>query len=203
MHQDDAIEAYPLCWPPGWVRKKYRRTGIFKDRTNHNASCEVITELDRMGATRIIVSSNLVVNKDGSIRSGQRMPGDPGVAVYFLFKDMRQCIPCDQFDRLSDNLRAITLSVQAIRGLERWGGGQIVDAAFSGFKALPAKIPSTWRDVLGVDGTAGLDAAEFQFKVKVKQYHPDRPDGDVDNFNAVCEAIRHAREEYKPKQLTG
>ena len=202
MYQDDAIEAYPLCWPPGWQRNKFPKYGHFKDQTNHGASVEVINELDRMGASKIIISSNLVVNKDGSIRSGQRVPGDQAVAVYFLYKKRRQCIPCDQYERIKDNLRAITLSIQAIRGLERWGGGQIVDAAFSGFKALPANIPSTWRDVLGLDPTAGLDAAEFQYRSKAREVHPDLNGGNCDEFVRINEAIRQAREEFQPKQLT-
>jgi len=190
----DAVEAYPLCWPVGWHRKKSRSYGVFKERTIYSASVSLVEELHRMGAQQIIISSNLVVNKDGSIRSGQRKPVDPGVAVYFKRKDLSQCMPCDQYTQISDNLHAITLSVGAIRGLERWGGGQIVDAAFSGFKALPQKIESSWRTVLGWRQGDALGDMEIKYKDLALLHHPDRG-GKIEDFQKISQAIREARQE--------
>lgn len=92
----------------------------------------------------------------------------------------------DRFDRWQDNLRAIALSLEALRKVDRYGvtsGGQ----QYAGFKALPR----------GDDGKMGLyTAAEAQawledryggdIRAALRDTHPDsNPGADPDDYRRV------------------
>jgi hypothetical protein len=57
----------------------------------------------------------------------------------------------------------------------RYGGLQIVRAAFRGISALPP--PGDWRAVLGVGTEADLETAEAAWRDKARTAHPDRRGG--------------------------
>jgi hypothetical protein len=108
-------------------------------------------ELKRLGASSVVVSTNVPLKADGTIRL-DREPLDSGAAVYFLRDGKQMVLACDQYDVLRDNLLAIAKTIEAMRGIERWGAGEMMDRAFSGFKALPAKASEgedCWK-VLGI-----------------------------------------------------
>ena len=109
----------------------------------------LIDELCRLGCDHwnVIISSNMPVKRDGLPYANRKDPEDPGVAVYFKLNREEKCFPCDRWDRVADNIHAIGLSIAALRGLDRWGAEHMVDAAFRGFKALPAG--PQWFQVLG------------------------------------------------------
>jgi hypothetical protein len=77
-------EAFPLSWPDGWVRTRashrrgnnnWKKTfGVYRD--------EMISEIDRLKATSLVVSTNVPLTIRGLPREGFNPP-DPGVAVYF------------------------------------------------------------------------------------------------------------------------
>ncbi len=114
-------EAYPLYWPEGWPRTKYPAWSKFKPG-GFAAECQkVYDELDRLGASAPIVSSNIELRNDGLPYSNRRTPRDAGVAVYFALDGRQQCIPCDRWGSVEENARAIWKSIEALRGLERWG----------------------------------------------------------------------------------
>jgi hypothetical protein len=46
---------------------------------------------------------------------------------------------CDKYDVVRDNFTAIAKTLEALRGIERWGAGELMDRAYSGFAQLPAK----------------------------------------------------------------
>lgn len=130
-------EAFPLQWPPGWKRTQRPERSRFQC-TMTQQIYELHNELRLLGATRIVISTNQPIRLDGLPYAIKRMIDDPGVAVYFDLKGHNQCIPCDKWDLLQDNLRAVVKTIEALRGLERWGAKEMVDAAFRGFKALPS-----------------------------------------------------------------
>jgi hypothetical protein len=108
-------------------------------------------ELKRMGASGVVISTNVPLKADGTIRL-DREPLDSGVAVYFIRDGKQMVLACDQYDLLRDNLLAIAKTVEAMRGIERWGAGEMMDRVFSGFKALPAEAgqgEDCWK-VLGI-----------------------------------------------------
>jgi DnaJ-domain-containing protein 1 len=104
---------------------------------------------------------------------------DEGVAVYFMLDGNQQCIPCDKWSSVKDNVRAIGLTVQALRGLDRWGAKEMVSAAFRGFKALPETAIVTpytkrpWYDVLEVSQTASPETIRAAYKAHLFKAHPD------------------------------
>jgi hypothetical protein len=168
------MEAYPLQWPPQWPRTKYPQQAQFKVGMGEAVS-DLYDELERLGATNIIVSSNMQVRLDGRPYAKQNRMSDEGVACYFTYNGAQQCIPCDKWTTVKDNVRAIGLTVAALRGLERWGAKEMVNAAFQGFKALPTGTPQKqWWEILELDGPTD-DTVEIQraYKQIIKKAHPD------------------------------
>lgn len=185
-------EAFPLEWPPGWPRTKVRHRARFAERKfrtttygvdirsseskSHSKALRfLLDELERLGARDVVISTNLELRRDGLPRSTARAD-DPGVAVYFTIKGQTRCIPCDRWDRVPDNLYAVGLCIAAMRGLERWGAGKMVDAAFSGFKALLAQNEGyPWWTVLGFTTPDGVTKAlaEDAYVQLAQKLHPD------------------------------
>ena len=72
---------------------------------------------------------------------------------------------------------AIAKTIGALRGIERWGAKEMVNAAFRGFKALPmggdAIMTATPHQVLGVAPGASKEEITAAYKELAKKYHPD------------------------------
>lgn len=168
------IDAYPLTWPPGRKRQPYSVRARFKT-TLGVAIADLREEVDRLGGTQLVISSNLTLRRDGlPYASGQRIT-DAGVAVYFTLRRRPMCFACDNWDRVEDNMRAIVKTIEALRGIERWGSGQMVEQAFTGFVALPAPEPSDppWQ-VLGVSQNASAAQIEVAWRRLASEHHPDK-----------------------------
>lgn len=144
------IEAYPLSWPIGWPRTPVRQKGQF-GFTFARARDELFKEIDRLGGRDVILSTNINLRRDGLPYANTREPSDPGVAVYFKFKDLNRVFACDKYSHTKDNIRAITKTIEALRGIERWGASDMLERAFTGFEALPAPPPKKpYTDVLEI-----------------------------------------------------
>lgn len=168
------IEAYPLSWPAGYPRSRFPQRAIFKTAFAKTRD-QLTHELSLLGATQVVISSNIPLRRDGLPYAGQAQPKDPGIAVYFLWQKEQRVLACDKWDRVEDNLHAIELAVGAIRGLERWGVSDILKRAFQGFTALPgpsAKPP--WWHVLDCERSAPLETVERVYRTYAKECHPDR-----------------------------
>lgn len=189
---DTSITAYPLCWPAGWPRNHDPERSRFK-ATIGAARDGVTRELNLLGATDVVISSNAVLKANGELSARQGRIEDTGVAVYFTLNNQPQCIPCDRWLNLEDNLRAIELTVEALRGLERWGAKEIVAAAFQGFAALPAFAGGeSWWDVLGVSPHASDVEVTRAFKSLSRTHHPDAG-GEVGAFTRINVAYQAAK----------
>lgn len=186
-------QAYPLTWPLGWRRPPTPRSSRFGTRnrkpTVAGAVDELLAELDRMGATQVVISTNLALRLDGLPRSNQPKPRDTGAAVYFKRQGADHVLPCDTFDEVGCNIYALARTVYALRQMERDGCTQIVGQAFTGFRALPPdsrSAPRGWREVLGY--TPGDDPATMRTKYRalVKIHHPDNgTTGDAEQFRQI------------------
>lgn len=183
----DHVVKFPLLWPPGWRRAKWRKTAPFKVSPSQ-ARQEMLEELDRLGATQIVITSDQPVNRDGSLSLARRYIFDTGVAVYFKRKGRDVVLACDQYEEIHDNLRAIGKTVEAMRGIERWGASDMLDRAFTGFEALPA--PEQWWQVLGVPSTAGKTEITAAYRRAAASAHPDRGGSDaaMSRLNAARDA---------------
>jgi len=194
-----SVTAYPLSWPLGWKRtqpcarprasfgRQVQRPGQSwqsKERlTLEQARKRLADELDRLGAINEVLSTNLVLRADGWPKSGQRMPEDPGVAVYFDYAGHQTVLACDKWDRVEDNIAAIAKHVEAMRGMDRWGVGT-VEQAFTGYQALPA--PDPWWKTLGLSGpTRSERDIKDAYRRASNHAHPDRPGGSHDRMATV------------------
>ena len=45
---------------------------------------------------------------------------------------MSRAIACDKWDSIRDNLHAVAKTIEALRGIDRWGTGEMVDAGTLG-----------------------------------------------------------------------
>lgn len=186
--------AYPLAWPPGWPRteparrEKWPGAGLALER----ALKECQDELRRLGATDVILSSDCTL--------GVANPRDPGVVAYATYQRMQIAIPCDRWNTVAGNLRAIAKTIEAMRGMERWGAKHMIRAMFQGFAALPAAGPGQrpWRVVLELNEAAKLHHAEASYRALAKAAHPDAPGGSHDRMAELNAAIEAARRELSP-----
>ena len=82
----EAKEAYPLQWPDGWIRTRLddRQTNKAWKKSANDARELLLRELERMGATSAVISTNVPLNMRGGLQAIE--PRDPGVAVYFSKK---------------------------------------------------------------------------------------------------------------------
>lgn len=178
-------EAYPLTWPLGRPRQHGREVARFKT-TLGKAIENVRYEVDLLGGTAVVISSNLPLRRDGLPMARAGYIGDCGVAVYFTLRKKPMCFACDRWDRVEDNMQAIAKTIEALRGIERWGSGQMVEQAFTGFIALPA--PEAWWQVLGLKGPdATREQIEHAHRRLAMEHHPDRG-GDADRMARINRA---------------
>lgn len=181
----DVIEAYPLTWPAGRPRTRWAEASRFRI-TLGKAIKEVQNEVGRLGGVSLIISSNLPLRRDGIPYANSSQPEDRGVAVYFTYKKRPMCFACDRWKNVEENMWAIAKTIDALRGIERWGSGQMVEQAFTGFTALPA--PESWWQVLGLKGpNVPRDEIEQIHRRLAMQHHPDRG-GDAEKMARINRA---------------
>ncbi len=209
-----SLQAFPLCWPDGWVRthRGFRKPGRFSRGERQYSSTpgvsswvrqkplsvsdglsRILLELERMGIDRqhVVISTNVRLRLDGLPRSGEREPDDPGAAVYWQDPggSRKRCMAIDCYTKVADNLAAIAATLEAMRAIERHGGAEILDRAFTGFVALPA--PEQPWQVLGVPMQANRSEIETAYRRLAMQHHPDRGGdaGEMARINAARDAM--------------
>lgn len=171
--------AYPLQWPAGWPRTDAlkREPGKFRC-TVAGALEELRRQLTLMGAKSVVLSSNYTLGTSNLV--------DPGVCVYFQREGLDLAIPCDRWRRIEANIKAIALTVEALRGMDRWGAKHMIRAMFSGFKLLPAgasRSPEWWK-VLGCDPHTPTERVLELHRQLMKRIHPDVGGSHIEALNA-------------------
>jgi hypothetical protein len=177
-------EPFPLQWPKGWHRtpreeRQRSRFGFRGQVSFSQARTELLVELERIGAANVVITTDLPVRRDGLPYAASRAGDDPGVAVWCVHDSAERVFACDTWLTHAENMTAIARSLEALRGLERWGMADAMTRAFTGFAALPAGdgteyVPPApppakrpWREVLG---------RRFNDLTEHAQYNP-WPDG--------------------------
>lgn len=197
--------AYPLSWPIGRPRTPRHHQGKSPFRTTAGGKKTTLTvaggrdrlfaELERLGATSVVVSSNVELRLDGIPRSGQPEPQDVGVAVYFAVNKERRVMACDRWNRVADNLAAVGETIARQRAILRYGA-VTSEQIFAGFRALPApgqtsndhfataKDAASWlgAETPGIASAIGLLTDVTKYRAAkaeaVKKHHPDRNGGE-------------------------
>lgn len=187
-------ERFPLEWPAVYPRAGSR--GHAKFKTSFWAAVNrLYRELELMGADTVVVSTNIPLRKDGLPYADPPMIKDPGVAIYFRLKGSPMSMACDAWERVDDNAQALCLTVEAMRGLDRWGASDMLNRVFQGFTALPAPEQKCewWTILQAVHGHAPIAFYEDQYRSLVKKYHPDVPGGSHERMSELNRAITQAR----------
>jgi hypothetical protein len=203
---------YPLQWPFGWKRTPaaVRRRSGFKEvadvtRQSYNSTTqryENVTatgsrtvsmrsacarledQLERLGATAIVLSTNLELTIGGEPRADRKSPDDVGAAVYFKLKEHDRVLACDKWLTVQENICAIANHIDALRRVDRYGVGTM-EQAFAGYDRLPSPNEENrpvWRKTLG-----------FRPMVAVT------PDDVKVNFRALAKAA--AQDEHRLREL--
>lgn len=197
MSKPTGTTAYPLQWPAGRPRTSYPLASKFEPTSFAVARDNLLKELKRLGASNVVLSTNVELRQDGLPYSGRRQPDDCGVAVYFSDRKKRQmALACDRWRKIEDNLRGITKTIEALRGIERWGTGEMVDAAFTGFAALPPSPASKpWYEVLCVVSHASTEIVREAYQNASLRHHPDRG-----GSNETMALVNRAYEQFKKER---
>ncbi len=179
--------AYPLAWPPGWPRTVSRQPWP-RSPNLPAALAEAQKELRLLGARNVVLNSNVTL--------GAERPQDPGVVAYATYDGMQIAIPCDRWTTVAGNLRAIAKTIEAMRGMERWGAKHMIRAMIQGFTALPA--PEDWRAVFGfrANETVTLQYVEDTYRSLARKHHPDIPGGSTREMERLNAAIAAARAHF-------
>ncbi len=190
-------EAFPLQWPLGYEVSKTRSDSAFK-MTAEKARKELLKEIESLsGDKNPVISSNVPLRKDGAMYADMANDKikEPGVAIYFLFNNVPTAIACDKWLTPAENLRALALTINAMRGMDRWGCSEILKRSFTGFLAIPESTSNTnsFWETLGLRNQPGdIDAVERHYKMKSKEVHPDVPGGSTEAFQQLQEAYKKA-----------
>lgn len=201
-------EKYPLSWPLGYPRTKWTRSSRFKISPFGKTRDAVLKELNMMLSyderKSIIMSTNVPLKNDGFPYANYKQPDDKGVAVYFTYKKEAVVLCCDEYNKIEDNMWAIAKTIEALRGIERWGVSEFLKRSFAGFNALPPKSEGARRrewwvvmDYVEKPGRMPWDVAgiQAQYKSLAKARHPD-VGGSVEAFQELIDAYEQAKKYF-------
>jgi hypothetical protein len=139
-------------------------------------------ELRHLSARDIVIQAYFRredIRNDGWPRSSAR-PSEPGVVVSFLKRDKQEvAFPCDTFKNYESNLRAISLTLTALRAIDRYGVTQHAEQYKGWAKLPPASDRMNVKDALAFiqlyTGIAPTTAEALQdaYRAAARKLHPD------------------------------
>ncbi len=196
MKDIKTIESFPLYWPEGYKRTQRPQSSRFGKLSLYQARNDLKDEVRRLGGQNLVISTNMRTRADGDVYSNAREPDDAGVAVYFGLKGKPVCFACDRWRTVKENTWAIAKTIDAMRGIDRWGVSELLDRMFKGFLALPATIGREWWEVLGLTAAATIEDIRTAYRRKSLESHPDRG-GSTEAAAEVNTAYQRALEARK------
>lgn len=160
-------------------------------------------ELNHLRAKDIIIEAYFEfhhIRNDGWPKSLAK-PSKPGVVLSFeVPKKGRMIMPCDRFDHWEANLRAIALTLEHLRAVERYGVTTDRQEQYTGWLKLPAANPAEQRTQyaktlilysgqLADEAKVIADPVEFDriWRTAARKVHPDAG-GNADFFRDVIAA---------------
>lgn len=196
-----------LQWPDGTPRTAYRRHAQFAT-SGPTALAHLVNEIRLLGGRDVVLSVDMPITATKLPRWDRwRRTDDPGVVVTFTLDREEMVIVCDRWTTPWDNLRAIGKTIEALRGIQRWGTEDMMRAAFAGYAALPAGgkpaqnitesiTGDPWWIVLGVRQDATRNELDRAYRSWAKVHHPDTG-GNPDRFREVTNAYQLAAREVR------
>lgn len=190
----------PLAAWPGAATKRRKRAPF---RAGYNATLKLLdAELRHLKAAAVVLQVALredEIRLDGRPRAGSR-PSHPGVVLSFESAHGPLSYPCDAFEDWEDNLRAIALSLEHLRAVDRYGVTKRGEQ-YRGWTALPppptpaaaAMTPTAAAVFLhehsGRMPITGAEERKAAYRAAAMKLHPDRG-GDA----ALFASLQKARE---------
>lgn len=152
------VEGYQ--WPAGVERTPERERRPYPggfEVSRQQAFDSIIEELEKYDAVNVDVQTAGPMLKDQPHRPYASFDGDdPTVVVYFDREGRGYVVPCDKWDSLRDNARAIALYLKSKRAIERYGVGTMNS------ELSTQALPSGDEDVLVAgDGRSRIDPYEW------------------------------------------
>lgn len=189
-----------------WIGKEtpahQRQRSRFK-ATYNQTLMDLERELTRLNAKNIVFQADVEPDKirlDGMLRA-RASTRSPRIILSFDSKHGPLSYPCDRFDFWEDNLRAISLSLEALRTVDRYGVTRSAEQ-YKGWAKLPApdapmSVEAACRClakyVAGMDWqmvpNLTEDLRKQLFRAARADSHPDRNNGNSAEFLEVQKAI--------------
>ena len=180
----------------------FRRRAPF--RASYPKTLDLLeSELHHLGAKDILIQAHFKleeIRNDGWPRSSAR-PSQPGVILNFQIKQESYSYPCDRFDAWEDNLRAIALSLQALRAVDRYGVTRGREQ-YQGFKRLESAAPApNTRDAATqfLASHAGVPIEDVRkdpdgaYRLAARKMHPDLHPDQGGSHEAFIQLQHHYR----------
>lgn len=181
-------QRYPLDWPIGTKRSplgSYKPKPLFKSVTLTVAVDLIESEVRKLkgvnslGETDLIISTNVPLRNDGYPRADYQRSviTDSGVAVYFKHDREDVVLCCDKWRTIEDNLKAIAVTIEDMRRIERNGVSDFIKRSFQGFKQLssasrPWWVIFNWPQI--PNPTPGnYDVVRASYRTMARLSHPD------------------------------
>ncbi len=196
----------PLGKWPGEATPAGER-GSSRFRASWQATLKLLrTEITALEPERTIVQMDLTehaIRRDGLPRADAR-PSSPGVVLSLeLEPGVWAHFPCDSYLDWEDNVRAIALTLHALRAIDRYGVTKRGEQ-YAGWKQIPAQTgggglsldeaAETLAKYAGIRGNgaalrASAEVRQIAYRKAAARTHPDAG-GSVEAFQLVGEAKR-------------
>lgn len=155
-------------------------------------------EADHLGARLLVLQVDVTlgeIRRDGMLRANARA-GHPGVRVSFESRHGPLTYATDRYDRWQDNVRAIALSLGALRAVDRYGVSKSGEQ-YRGWTAISAGPAMTVEAAVQLlvafgNGTpreivTSAAARRLAYHAAIRKHHPD-VGGDPDTFRRLTAA---------------
>jgi hypothetical protein len=174
-----------LSWPGAGTPPARRERSRFKSSYAKTLAL-LERELGRIQASHVLIQAWFradQIRNDGWPYA-RATPRDVGVILTFTRGGQVVSMPCDRFDSFDDNLRAIGLSLEALRMVDRYGVTRNGEQ-YRGFTSLPSAAPAAEdldSDLELLARLSGLtegelrrqfDALRTAYTVAARKTHPD------------------------------
>lgn len=191
-------------WPGSKTENWKRKASLFK--AAYSKTLDLLEgELKKIAAKDILIQTWMQreqIRNDGWPKSNAAKPKEPGVILTFVRAGKTVSMPCDKYRDWEDNLRAIALSLQALRAVDRYGVTQSGEQ-YRGWESLPppsspnnidaaeeiisrwSSVPKEWIRKDPVQAATAINEA-------LKRTHPDKG-GRTKDFLAVQRASKIMR----------
>ena len=191
-------------WPGKPTPSQQQKDGRFK--ASYAATLELLEkELCHLKAKDTVIQAYFElgqIRNDGWPRSSAR-PTQPGVVLTYYVKGEAFSFPCDTYSWWEDNLRAIGLSLEALRTVNRYGVTQGSEQ-YQGFKRLEAPVYKSKQDeayeFIAKHSGATVQGARTDvdgcYRTAARKLHPDLG-GSHELFVKLQEKISRASTELR------